>query len=218
MAVDSHDSSNRPNLGNSELQANRVGSLAAGADAAWERADLQQEEMEKVARIFGAALHGGIFLCLRGAMGAGKTTFTRAMAEGLGIIRPNRVCSPTFTLCAEHPGKVRLLHLDLFRLGEQLESPVLANSQRASPTISAGFEALGLEEISTNDCVIAVEWPEFWPGLPASRIEVELAPSNVDRTARDLRLTGYDQVTAKVLRDFAERFALVHDPAAGQRP
>src|SRR5687767_2656579 len=67
----------------------------------------------------GGAIDEGPVLLFHGPMGAGKTTFTRALAEGLGVARPDRVCSPTFTLCMVHvgtPGSPTLVHVDLFRL------------------------------------------------------------------------------------------------------
>ncbi|MBK7825847.1 MAG: tRNA (adenosine(37)-N6)-threonylcarbamoyltransferase complex ATPase subunit type 1 TsaE [Nannocystis sp.] len=82
-------------------------------------------------------------LLLDGPMGAGKTTFTRALAAGLGVAHAERVCSPTFTLCMVHagagPGPVTLIHVDLFRLAD-------ADDEGMGGV--AGFDALDLEEIA----------------------------------------------------------------------
>ncbi|MCA9715891.1 MAG: tRNA (adenosine(37)-N6)-threonylcarbamoyltransferase complex ATPase subunit type 1 TsaE, partial [Myxococcales bacterium] len=66
--------------------------------------ELTLEQLTARARALGRALQGGEVLLLDGPMGAGKTTFTRALAEGLGVDDPRQVRSPTFALCVEHPG------------------------------------------------------------------------------------------------------------------
>ena len=84
----------------------------------------------------------GTLVLLFGNIGAGKTTFVRGLAEGLGI-DPTEVSSPTFTLLHEYSGgRLTLYHADLYRL-----------------TRSA-TEDLGLEEAGIRDGVLAIEWPD----------------------------------------------------------
>ena len=118
-----------------------------------------QPTLEAAARALGTRLQPGDVLGLSGAVGAGKTTFTRALARGLGVDRPDRVCSPTFNLCLIHPGRVPLVHVDLYRL--------------AGEGSHAGFEALGLDalldmmdddgsvELELRRGVLVIEWIEL---------------------------------------------------------
>ena len=101
-------------------------------------AELTQKIAEKLAK----ALHAGDVILLDGDLGAGKTTFTKGLARGLGI-RKN-VKSPTFTLIREyHEGRLPLYHMDVYRLEE------------------TGGDDLGLEEYFNGDGVSVVEWSQF---------------------------------------------------------
>ncbi|MDO9397672.1 MAG: tRNA (adenosine(37)-N6)-threonylcarbamoyltransferase complex ATPase subunit type 1 TsaE, partial [Herbiconiux sp.] len=67
-------------------------------------------------------LEAGDVVLLSGDLGAGKTTFTRGLGEGLGVRGP--VTSPTFVLARTHPSLVggpALVHVDAYRLGSALE-------------------------------------------------------------------------------------------------
>jgi tRNA threonylcarbamoyladenosine biosynthesis protein TsaE len=79
---------------------------------------------------------------LRGELGMGKTTLVRGMAEALGA-DVDDVSSPTFTLVQEYRGrKVRLMHLDLYRLETERE-----------------LESVGLWEMAdASDALVMVEW------------------------------------------------------------
>jgi tRNA threonylcarbamoyladenosine biosynthesis protein TsaE len=127
--------------------------------------ELDEPQMCRWAEALGARLRGGDVVLLRGEMGAGKTTFVRALARGLAIARPERVCSPTYTICMIHPGPIELVHVDLFRLGEE------------GPIGDAAFESLGLEhdELPGPDRVLVVEWSELWREPPAQHLELTLA-------------------------------------------
>lgn len=127
------------------------------------------------AEALGRLARPGDAILLFGPMGAGKTTFVRALARGLGVTRPERVCSPTFNLLLVHPGPTPLVHVDLCRLGE-------LGGDDAPSISSAAFEALGLgelaDELASPDAtrVIAVEWAELWADPPAHRLELRLGP------------------------------------------
>ena len=101
-----------------------------------------EEETERVAREFAATLRAGDVVLLSGNLGAGKTVFTRGVAEGLGI-DPDAVSSPTFTIVHEYRGpRLTLYHADLYRLER------------------AATEDLGLEEMGVKDGVLVIEWPD----------------------------------------------------------
>jgi tRNA threonylcarbamoyladenosine biosynthesis protein TsaE len=89
---------------------------------------------------------------LRGDLGAGKTTLVKGIAATLGAADPEEVTSPTFTLVHEYQGrKLRLYHLDLYRLETERE-----------------LATLGLEEmIESPDALVLVEWGEKFPSVVA---------------------------------------------------
>lgn len=74
------------------------------------------EDTRALARSVVAELPSGALLLLSGPLGAGKTTFTQAIAAALGVTAP--VTSPTYTLAHEYPSPAgTLVHLDAYRLG-----------------------------------------------------------------------------------------------------
>lgn len=80
------------------------------------------EDMHALGLEIGRALAAGDLLVLTGPLGAGKTTLTRGIGEGLGVRGP--VTSPTFVLARTHPSLVGgppLVHVDAYRLGSALE-------------------------------------------------------------------------------------------------
>ncbi|WP_395094803.1 tRNA (adenosine(37)-N6)-threonylcarbamoyltransferase complex ATPase subunit type 1 TsaE [Armatimonas sp.] len=100
------------------------------------------EGTDKVARWLAERLELGTLVCLSGDLGAGKTTFTRALVAALGS--PALVSSPTFTLVHEYDGgRVPIIHMDAYRLGSGAE-----------------WEAAGLAEYLAGRSVVLIEWPE----------------------------------------------------------
>ena len=87
---------------------------------------------------------------LRGDLGAGKTTLVKGIAAALGAAETEDVTSPTFTLVHEYCGKkVRLFHLDLYRLETERE-----------------LLTLGLDEMAEEpDALVLVEWGEKFPSV-----------------------------------------------------
>jgi tRNA threonylcarbamoyladenosine biosynthesis protein TsaE len=124
-----------------------------------------EDETQRVARELAGQLKPGDVLLLSGDLGAGKTTFVRGLAEGLGI-DPAEVSSPTFTLVHEYRGgRLPLFHADLYRL------------------TGAATEDIGLEEIGATEGVLAIEWPErLAHALPGARtIHLETVDENTRR-------------------------------------
>jgi tRNA threonylcarbamoyladenosine biosynthesis protein TsaE len=100
---------------------------------------------------------------LRGDLGAGKTTLVKGVAAALGAAHADDVTSPTFTLVHEYQGRrIRLFHLDLYRLETERE-----------------LLTLGLEEMAEQpDALVLVEWGEKFPSVVErsdGEIEIEHA-------------------------------------------
>ena len=75
--------------------------------------------MEKTVQLgkrLGKLLQGGEVLGLVGDLGAGKTTFVKGIAEGLGVSQKHPVNSPSFVLVREYEGRLPLYHFDAHRL------------------------------------------------------------------------------------------------------
>lgn len=97
----------------------------------------------------------GDVLALAGELGAGKTCFTQGLATGLDVVHP--VTSPTFMLQRSYPGRVRLVHIDVYRL------------DRLQDVMDLGEEALA------PDVVTVVEWGDTIASLlPTDRLDVVL--------------------------------------------
>lgn len=100
------------------------------------------EETESLGEVWGRVAQRGWVIGLTGELGAGKTQLVKGLARGLGVAA--RVHSPTFTLVNEYDGgRLRLFHLDLYRLEthEQIRSS-------------------GLDEFLSPDGVTVIEWAE----------------------------------------------------------
>jgi tRNA threonylcarbamoyladenosine biosynthesis protein TsaE len=106
------------------------------------------EETFELAYKIGEAINAPTVFLLQGDLGAGKTVFAKGIAAGLDI-DPADVSSPTFTLINQHEGRMRLYHLDLYRIEGGPEGS------------SAELFELGLEEmLSEQNAVVLIEWPE----------------------------------------------------------
>lgn len=143
-------------------------------------------------RHLASVLHRGDLVVLTGGLGAGKTTLTQGIAEGMGVVGP--VTSPTFVLARVHHsphGRPSLVHVDAYRL--------------------SGPDELDDLDLDTDleDCVTVVEWGRGMAEvLAADRLEVELSPVP---SASPPAPPGPDEVVddlarAAVLRGVGERW------------
>lgn len=126
-------------------------------------------ETELAGRRLGERLLPGDVVLVTGELGAGKTTFVRGVAQGIGS--DAHVQSPTFQLVRIYRGRIQLAHVDLYRVENIAE-----------------LRDLGLEELAEQGAVV-VEWGERLDAPDAAWIEIEHLGGDrrLIRTQRDLR-------------------------------
>jgi tRNA threonylcarbamoyladenosine biosynthesis protein TsaE len=119
----------------------------------------------------GRAVAGGAVIALRGGLGAGKTTFAKGFARGLGVI--DEVTSPTYTIVSEYEGRLRLHHIDAYRLSGPED-----------------FDSVGGGDLVADEGgVCLIEWSErVAPALPSRAVAVDIAVE--EDGSRSLSLEG----------------------------
>jgi len=134
-------------------------------------------ETLKFGRHLGRQARPGHVFTLTGDLGAGKTTLTQAIGQGLEVPGTCYITSPTFSLLHEYPGRIPLYHMDLYRLAGEEE-----------------MEELGFEDYIYGEGLTVIEWPDRLGTLmPEDRLDIEL--SIVSETAREVILTAYGSMT-----------------------
>lgn len=128
----------------------------------------------------------GDIVLLFGDLGAGKTTLTQGICQGLGIEKGEYIRSPTFTLVNLYQGRIPINHIDLYRLESFAE-----------------IEALGLEEYLFSNSVSLIEWSEklIQESDPTGnlelgieeRIEVRISIKEKNRRTFDINVIGQSQ-------------------------
>lgn len=132
------------------------------------------QETEAVAKALGETLTGGEVIAYFGGMGAGKTCFTRGLAEGMQV--SGEVSSPTFALVHEYPGRVTLYHFDMYRILD------------LDDLYSTGF----FDYLEDNAAVLAIEWSEqIEDALPDDFIRVTIEP--LDEHTRTITIERSDR-------------------------
>lgn len=141
-----------------------------------EKEVMSLEETQSLAQRMAHLLEAQDTITLEGDLGAGKTTFTQALAKGLGITRT--VNSPTFTIMKQYEGRLPFNHLDVYRLADSDED-------------------LGWEEIFYGDAVTVVEWAHLIEEyLPSERLAIEIHRIDNDKRKFILKPIGerYEQL------------------------
>jgi tRNA threonylcarbamoyladenosine biosynthesis protein TsaE len=127
------------------------------------------ESTRAIGRELGVAAVPGTVLALIGELGAGKTQLAKGVAEGLGV--RTVVNSPTFVLMNEHVGRLRLFHVDAYRLDDPEQAL-----------------ASGLLDEREADGIVVIEWADRLDGwLPDDRLEMRLAADDLDPGVRTVR-------------------------------
>lgn len=130
-------------------------------------------ELQALGERLGRALAAGDVLALVGPLGAGKTTLVQGIARGLDVPPERHVASPTFALVNEHPGRVPLVHADLYRISDPRE-----------------LDELGLVD-AYDRAVVAIEWLDRFPeAAPAERLTIEIAIRTDGARVLTLRSVG----------------------------
>jgi tRNA threonylcarbamoyladenosine biosynthesis protein TsaE len=127
-------------------------------------------ETRALGRALGRIAPPGTVLALTGPLGAGKTQLAKGVAQGLEV--ETLVNSPTFVLMNEHEGRLRLFHIDAYRLDDPEEA------------LAAGL--LDEREVAG---VTVIEWADRLAGwLPIDRLDIRISRVADDDRARLLEL------------------------------
>ena len=135
------------------------------------------EETIALGNRLGLLLQPNMLLTLSGDLGAGKTTFTKGIGQGLGITKV--INSPTFTILKQYQGRLNLSHFDAYRLEGQDDD-------------------LGFEENFDSDDVCVVEWANFIEDiLPVDRLTIEI--KKIDENIREFVFKTNSEKYAQVV-------------------
>jgi len=135
------------------------------------------EQTIALGREIGKRLRGGEVIAYRGGLGAGKTTITRGISDGLGL--GDEVTSPTFALVNEYRKKdckISLIHFDMYRI-----------------TSGEDLETTGFFDYMDEDTVLAVEWSEnIDDDLPEDCIRITINRISDDERELTIETCGGD--------------------------
>ena len=102
-----------------------------------------EQQTFDIARDLARSMPAPAHILLYGDLGAGKTMFAKGLAEGFGVTDVDEVSSPTFTLINQYAGRVKIYHIDLYRIE------------------TGKLEGLGLDEVFDDpEAAVIVEWAE----------------------------------------------------------
>jgi tRNA threonylcarbamoyladenosine biosynthesis protein TsaE len=148
----------------------------------WETTSV--ETTHAIGAALGRVLNGGVTIGIVGPLGAGKTHLVKGIAHGNGVADPRRITSPTFTLIHEYPGRLRLYHVDVYRLRGPSE-----------------LIALGFDELVASDAVVAVEWADrVRSPMPTDTLWIEITPT--EETSRHLAFHPGGPLAQQCMADF----------------
>ncbi len=142
-----------------------MGSLIRSASA---------DETFALGRALGEVLAVNDFVGLSGQLGAGKTLFSRGVADGAGVPLDD-VSSPTYSIVQSYRGRLPLHHADLYRLTSE------------DDLYATGYFDL----LDANDAAFLVEWVEHIPGaVPEDALKLRLEVDTPDTRAIHVTTTG----------------------------
>ncbi|PLX47831.1 MAG: tRNA (adenosine(37)-N6)-threonylcarbamoyltransferase complex ATPase subunit type 1 TsaE [Desulfobulbaceae bacterium] len=151
------------------------------------RARLSLADLEQTmafGRHLGAVARAGDVILLKGDLGAGKTTLTQAIGQGLGVDAQCYITSPTFSLLHEYDGRLPLYHMDLYRLSSEEE-----------------IEEVGFEEYIYGQGLTVIEWPERLGDLtPDNYLQIHITWQSPQ--GREITITAHGAMVER-LPDFS---------------
>lgn len=144
------------------------------------------EETKKIGYKIGKLLKGGDIVCMIGDLGAGKTTLTQSIAEGLEV--DDYVTSPTFTIVNEYQGRYPLYHFDVYRIEDVDE-----------------MYDIGFEEYLYSDGVIIIEWANIIEDiLPKERLNIEIKTGK-GQNEREINIYGEGNRAEGIIEDLERK-------------
>ncbi|MFC0562153.1 tRNA (adenosine(37)-N6)-threonylcarbamoyltransferase complex ATPase subunit type 1 TsaE [Halalkalibacter alkalisediminis] len=147
----------------------------------WSLITESPEATMELAEKLGEIVKPGDVITLEGDLGAGKTSFTKGLAKGLGVKRV--VKSPTFTIIKEYNGRIPLYHMDVYRMEDDTED-------------------LGLEEYFYGEGVSVIEWPSMiLAQLPEDRMIISLL--HMGETSRKITIYSTGARSSELVKELS---------------
>ena len=148
-------------------------------------------DTEKLAKTIAKGIFAGAVLSLDGDLGAGKTTFTKSLAESLGI--KEKVSSPTFNILKCYfDGHLPLYHIDAYRLEDGMNADI------------------GLEEVIEGNGVCIIEWGKFIKELIYQPLDIKI--SILNDTEREFVITcnykKYEKIITLIKEELYENIII----------
>lgn len=124
------------------------------------------DDTRRLGRKLGEKLQGGEIILLQGELGAGKTVLAQAICKGLDV--EEQVSSPSFTLVNQYQGRVKVYHLDLYRLTREEE-----------------LMDIGFEDIIYGNGTVLIEWPELgYAFIPPEYLLIKLSRGKEEKARK----------------------------------
>ena len=139
-----------------------------------------EPETESLGVLIGNHLEAGMVIGLCGTLGSGKTRLTQAIARGLEIAQP--VVSPTYTICVPYAGRLKLLHMDAYRIEHAEE-----------------VDELDLFERVDDGEVLIIEWADrIEAQLPDIDVWINMAP--IEELVRTFKADARSELGSKFIK------------------
>ena len=130
-----------------------------------------EEETIELAQNIESEKFPNMVICLQGDLGSGKTVFAKAFAASMGI--EDNITSPTFTIIKEYEGKMKLFHMDVYRLNEMKED-------------------IGITEYFNKKGVCIIEWSDLIEDiLPKNRLDIKI--NIIDENTRIFKIIPHGE-------------------------
>ncbi len=143
------------------------------------------EATQRFGRQLGQHAEPGSVVALIGPLGAGKTQLVKGIAAGLGVEDVRKVSSPTFVIAREHPGRLKLYHVDAYRVS------------------ASELSAIGFDEMCAAEGVVAVEWADRAADLlPEDHLSIMIEPTG--ETVRRLACRAHGEGSRQLLDRLAD--------------